>query len=142
MSSRINTYEDLRLEKRRLEALLKAQKELIRHDIDELKEEFAPMQKAVHFVSKLSTRDASNPILTGLSDMVIDLVVKKGLLARAGWLTRIAIPYLTKNFSSHFLAEYKDVLLAKLAEWLNKGSHKAHQNGQTDQPLAEEKNQA
>lgn len=142
MSSRISTYEDLRLEKRRLEALLKAQKELVRHDIDELKEEFAPIQKAVQFVSKLSTRDASNPILTGLSDMVIDLVVKKGLLARAGWLTRIAIPYLTKNFSSHFLAEYKDVLLAKLAEWFTKGSDNAHQNGQSDQPLAEEKNHA
>ena len=138
MSSTIRTYEDLRAEKYRLEALLKAQKELINADLQDLKEELEPVQKAIRFVGKLAKRDMNNPIITSLSDAAIDLVIKKGLLARAGWITRLALPFLTKNLSSHFLAENKDALIAKLASWFTKGTTHS-QNGQSHPAMAEER---
>ncbi|MCR6720019.1 MAG: hypothetical protein NVV59_06885 [Chitinophagaceae bacterium] len=138
MSSRINTYQDLIVEKHRLEALLKAQRELIRADVQELKQELAPVQNAIKFVGKLAKRDMSNPIMTSLSDTAIDLVLRKGLLARAGWLTKLAIPFVTKNLSSHFLSDNKEALFSKIVGWFTKGT-KHSQNGQADQPMAEER---
>ena len=143
MSSRIRTYQDLKAEKYRLEALLQAQRELIRADVQELKQELVPIQNAIKFVGKLARRDMSNPIMTSLSDAAIDLVVKKGLLARAGWITRLAVPFLTKNLSSNLLADNKDALIAKIASWFTKGTTHS-QNGHhddEDEPVAEERSE-
>jgi hypothetical protein len=50
-------------------------------------------------------------------------VVKKLLLGRAGWLTRLIVPYFMKNYSSHFLAEQKEKWLDKLAAWMNRNKN-------------------
>lgn len=143
MNRTIRTYDDLLREKQRLTALLQAQKELVRQDVQSIKQELAPVQKAIEWVGRLTTRDRNNVLLTGVSDFLVDVIVKKGLLGRAGWITRIAIPFVAKNLSSHLLAGYKDVLLAKLASWLNKnGTDTANakpSDGQADQPFAENK---
>lgn len=143
MNRTIRTYDDLLREKQRLTALLQAQKELVRQDVQSIKQELAPVQKAIEWVGRLTTRDRNNVLLTGVSDFLVDVIVKKGLLGRAGWITRIAIPFVAKNLSSHLLAGYKDVLLAKLASWLNKNGTDAANakpsDGQADQPFAENK---
>lgn len=149
MNRKIRTYDELRAEKRRLEELLTAQKALIRHDVAAIKEELRPIRKAMNVVSKLTSRDRSNYLLTSISDFAIDLVVKKGIMARAGWLSRLIIPYLTKNLSSHFVGGFKDQLMAKLAEWLAPDGKKGEEDGEeqehspqapADQPFAAEKN--
>lgn len=143
MNRTIRTYDDLLREKQRLTALLQAQKELVRQDVQSIKQELVPVKKAIEWVGRLTTRDRNNVLLTGVSDFLVDVIVKKGLLARAGWITRIAIPFVAKNLSSHLLAGYKDVLLAKLASWLSKnGTDTAddkYSDGQADQPFAENK---
>lgn len=143
MNRTIRTYDDLLREKQRLTALLQAQKELVRQDVQSIKQELAPVKKAIEWVGRLTTRDRNNVLLTGMSDFLVDVIVKKGLLGRAGWITRIAIPFVAKNLSSHLLAGYKDVLLAKLASWLSKNgtdtTHTKSSDGQADQPFAENK---
>jgi hypothetical protein len=49
-------------------------------------------------------------------DFSVDLFVRKILLARAGWFTKILIPYLIKNYSSHIISEQQR---AKLMEKIN-----------------------
>lgn len=143
MNRTIRTYDDLLREKQRLTALLQAQKELVRQDVQSIKQELAPVKKAIEWVGRLTTRDRNNVLLTGASDFLVDVIIKKGLLGRAGWITRIAIPFVAKNLSSHLLAGYKDVLLAKLASWLGKNgtdtTHTKAGDGQADQPFAENK---
>ena len=126
MNKRIPTYNDLLEEKQQLEVLLKAQKELIRYDVQQLKAEFQPAIKTFSLLGKIFTKDRSNALLTTGTDTVIDLLVKKVILGRAGWITRLIIPYFLKNVSSHVIADKKDGLLQKVFSWFRK-----NQNGKT-----------
>jgi len=135
MTKQIATYQDLLDEKERLQQLLKAQKELVRADFNEVKEEFAPVRSAFHMIGKFTTRDKSNPLLSGVAGTAIDLLVRRFLLARTGWLTKLAVPFLMKNFSSHVLGENKKPILKKLFSLFGK---KPHMNGKmkpADTPL-------
>lgn len=117
MTKKINTYGELLHREEQLEELLKAQKELLALDLQELKETLQPAAAAVSFVSKLTTRDKSNFLLNTGIDKLIDLVVKKLILGKAGWLTRLTVPFFLKNYSSHFIADHKDEWLEKLFAW-------------------------
>jgi hypothetical protein len=131
MTSTIKTYDDLLAEKQRLQALLHSQKQVIRQDIDELKQELLPVKTAINFVGKLTTQDHSNPLISGTFNTVIDLLMRKVVLARAGWFTKFIIPYFIKNFSSHVIDEKKDDILRKVFSLFKKkkkddNTHKAN----------------
>jgi hypothetical protein len=119
MSKQFKTYKELIEEKQNLEVLLKAQKELIRADVMELKAEIRPITNFISGVKKFVSRDKSEILLNIGSDIAVNTLIKKVLLGRAGWLTRVIIPYFMKNFTSNFLAEKKDQWLHKLAQWLH-----------------------
>lgn len=129
MTNRIQTYEDLLEEKQRLQLLLQTQKEVIRQDINEVKEQLAPVRTAISFVGKLTTKEPTNPLLQGTLDTIIDLVVRKLLLARAGWFTKFIIPFFLKNFSSHVIDEKKDLILQKLFSFFSKKKKPEGSNG-------------
>jgi hypothetical protein len=116
--TKIQTYEDLIKEKQQLEVLLQAQKELIRYDVSQLRQQFQPAVDTVSFLGKFIHKDKSNAIITGGANRVIDLVLKKLILARSGWLTRLIVPFLVKNYSSHLIHEKKEGLVNKLFSWI------------------------
>lgn len=135
MSKRFTSYEDLLKEKQQLEILLQAQKEVIRYDVEEIKLKLQPVREALEFIKKITTKDRSNLLLDLGSDIAINTLVKNFILSRAGWLTRIVIPFFLKNYSSHFLAEQKDKWLEKLKSWLG------HKNGKEHHEKEENKRQ-
>ena len=118
MANRIQTYEQLMEEKKRLETLIDAQKELIRYDFKDLKHELKPVGVVFSFLKSVTSRSGKNGVLNYGVDMIIDLVFKRMILAKAGWITRLAVPFLIKNFSSNKLAENKNTFLKKLRSWL------------------------
>ncbi|MFC0772181.1 hypothetical protein [Terrimonas alba] len=120
MTKPIRTYEDLMEEKERLNQLLAAQKELVRQDFIEIKEELAPVRSAISMVGKFATKDNRNFLLTTAADTVIELVVRRMVLAKAGWFTKLVVPFFMKNFSSHVIADNKDKILDKLSTWVGK----------------------
>lgn len=126
MTTKINTYEDLLQEKKRLQALLLVQKQVIRQDIEEIKEEFKPVRSAISAVSKVTTRDSGNWLMNFVGNKAIDLLVKKLILRKAGWLTRLAVPFFLKNVSSYIIAEHKDEILSKIFSWVGN----KNENGQ------------
>lgn len=135
MTKPIQTYEDLLAEKQRLKDLLKAQRELIRQDVREIKEELEPVRNAIGIAGKLFSRDGSNPLVSMGISRVIDLVMKKVLLSKAGWVTRLVVPFLMKNYSSHFVEENK----GKFFSWITSlFSKKKDKNGQPDEPEEED----
>jgi hypothetical protein len=107
-------------EKERLQLLLEVQKEIVNQDIAEIREQLKPVTSFLTFSGKLITRDGSNFALNAGAGTLIDLVVKKLLLSKAGWLTRRIVPFLLKNYSSHFISENKGALMEKLFSWIGK----------------------
>ena len=126
MNKQIKTYKDLLNEKQRLEVLVLAQKQVIHYDIQEMKEKLKPIANTIEVIKKFITRDKTNLLLTLGSDIAINTLVKNFILSRAGWLTKIVIPYFLKNYSSHFVAEQKDKWFDKLKSWLGYKNGKEH----------------
>ena len=120
MTKPIRTYNDLLEEKERLKLLLSAQKELVREDINQIKQELAPVKSAISMVGKFATKDNRNWILTTAADTIIDLVVRKMVLSKAGLITKLVVPFFMKNFSSHVIADNKNKIISKLSSWFSK----------------------
>ena len=119
MNKKIKTYNDLLNEKQQLEMLLHAQKELIVADIKELKHDLQPAVDAISFLGQITTRDNRELLVTGAANSLIDIVFKKIILSKTGWLSRLVVPFFVKNYSSHYIAEHKDEWLRKLFSWVS-----------------------
>ena len=130
MSKSIRSYKDLLEERQRLEVLLVEQRQILRDDVQELKAQLEPLKRVVEFIKKITTKDKTALLLTIGSDIVINSVVKRFILSRAGWFVRNVVPYFLKNYSSHFLAEQKDKWIQKLRAWLG---HKARKEYETEE---------
>lgn len=105
--SNIRTYEDLEMEEKRLQALLYSHKENIRESFAAVKEGLNPFKQAVHTIKKLFSRDKSNPLMKFGVDFSVDVFIRRLLLAKAGWFTKIVVPFFVRNYSSHFVNESK-----------------------------------
>lgn len=114
MKRKIRSYEDLEEEERLLEELLKTQKELIRLDIEVLKDQLKPAKVALQFFNKITTKDKSNFLLNEGANKMIDLVLNRFILARSGWITKFLVPIFLKNYSSHFIADNKANIVEKI----------------------------
>ncbi|MET0637175.1 MAG: hypothetical protein ABWZ25_14190 [Chitinophagaceae bacterium] len=130
MTKKISTYKDLVEEKERLETLLTYQKEVVRADFRGIKEEFEPVRAAIGVLKKFTRKDKSNPMVNLATGRLIDFVIRRVVFAKAGWLTKLALPFLAKNISTHVIADNKTVILGKIATWINKiRGHKVQRNG-------------
>ncbi|MBC7829223.1 MAG: hypothetical protein H7122_15850 [Chitinophagaceae bacterium] len=117
--NKIQTYNDLIEEKNRLEQLLSVQKGEISGSWVEMKKEFQPVNNIIGFFSKLTTRDKTNPLLNMGIDVAGDLLLRKIILAKTGWATRLVIPFLLKNYSSNVIAEKGKSVFQKVKHWFN-----------------------
>ena len=113
MSRTIKTYEDLLQEEQRLVQVLKSKEVLIREDVAGIGESLKPLGKVFSFLNRMATRDHTGPLANFGIDFGIDVLVRKILLARAGWFTKIFVPFLVKNYSSHIISEEHRTNLAK-----------------------------
>jgi hypothetical protein len=104
----------LEREEELLEELLQAQKELVQLDIQQLKVQLKPAHAALQLFSKITTADKHNPLLTQGANTAIDFILKKVVLARAGWITKILVPLVVKNYSSHYIADHKQDIVQKI----------------------------
>ncbi len=120
MTKRINSYEELMEEKARLKLLLDEQKGVLRQDFNLIKEEFTPVRNAISVIGKITTRDNSSWLLATAADTAIDIFVRKFILSKAGWVTRIILPFFMKNLSSHLIADNKDKIFNKIFSWFGK----------------------
>ena len=115
MNRTIKTYDDLRAEIVKTQNLLAAQREQVMTNWHELKQEFNPLSNVFGVVGKMVSPDKSNPLInTGLR-IASDLFIKGFVLSKAGWLTRLAVPFVMKNFSSHMIADKGTNFINKLS---------------------------
>ncbi|HEX7692363.1 MAG TPA: hypothetical protein VF408_08235 [Sediminibacterium sp.] len=111
----IRTYDDLVQEQRRLKLQLAGNEQALRQEFAEIKQKIKPVTKMIDFLGKITTRDKNNPLLnTGIA-VGVNLLVKKLLLRNAGWVSKLVMPFLVKNFLSHEAQEHP--------EWMRKLAH-------------------
>jgi len=121
MSKSIKSYEDLLQEEQRLLQSLKTQEVQIRKDMAGIQEGLQPVGKVFSFFQKMATRDHTGPLTNFGIDFGIDLLIRRLLLARAGWFTKIFVPFIFKNYSSHIINEEQRTKLAqKIQNLFNK----------------------
>ena len=101
MIRQINSYKELMEEKARLNALLVTQELQIKEDWQSIKEELKPAMLVGATLRKLFTRHAGLTAATLGINMLADGLVKKVILRKAGWLLRLVVPLLIKNYASH-----------------------------------------
>ena len=140
MTKQIRTYDDLLEEQARLKMLFGAQRELVRQDINEIKLELLPVRKAISVIGKFATRDNRAQLITSFADTMIDIGLRKLIFSKAGFLTKLVLPFIMKNFSSHVINDNKDKIISKLSSLFGR----KHENGKVPvfpedkKPLAEE----
>jgi|SRR5688500_10868874 len=129
MSQTIKTYTDLCEERERVKLLLEVHRQRVKDDWQELKHEFLPVKNAFGVVGKMTSSDKSNPLLNAGLKVASDLFLKNFVLAKAGWVTKLAVPFVVKNYSSHLLAEKGGRFLGKVVN-LFKGRRRPGYNSQ------------
>jgi len=112
--NRIQTYDDLLVEKDLLERQLVIQKEIIQQDIVALKEELRPAAQLVKFIGKITARDRSNSLLNLGVDVAGDVLLKNFVLAKSGWITKLILPYFVKNLGTNVLGKNGGGLIGTL----------------------------
>jgi hypothetical protein len=119
--SKIRTYKDLLLEEQRLQQVLKSQEIVIRQDLVSLKENLEPIKKVYDQVHKVFTRDNRVPVFNIGLELGIDMLLRRFILARAGWFAKTFVPYVVKNYASHIIGEEKrKAIIKKVEELFNK----------------------
>ncbi|MBO9203089.1 MULTISPECIES: hypothetical protein [Niastella] len=114
MNRQFKKYKELLEEKHQLEVLLQNKKEVVKADTIKLKLELKPIYEIAGHLNKFTARDKTSLILSLSSDLIADIIFKKIILARAGWLSKLILPYLLKNYSSNFLKEQKNKFFDRL----------------------------
>jgi hypothetical protein len=106
----IMTYEDLLQEKARLEVLIQNQKNIVRHDVDELRAEFRkeikPVVDTAKFFKKVivpSTRNQS--LVNAGANAAIDIALT-AFLGKSSFLVRAILPRIVKTYTSNFLQRF------------------------------------
>ena len=124
--SDIRTYSDLQEEKKRLEAVLCIQKEIIHHDLIELREEFKPVLKVLSMVGKITNRNGSNPLIAMGVNLVGEVFLGNLALTRGTKLVRLVVPFLAKKVSSYFQKNDRATIFQKLAGIWKKARSNGH----------------
>lgn len=101
----IKTYDDLLQEEQRLTVQMRSYKDLIKEDIAGLKQGLNPVKRSVKMVKGLFSRGDNGPLLNFGLNFGMDVVLRRMLLGRAGWVTKVMVPYLVKNYASHLITE-------------------------------------
>jgi len=107
--SRINNLEDLVLEKKRLESDLITYKSIISSEVQELKHKVEPISNVVSFFSSAKTKSPNNKLLQVGTNIGIDILLGQKLLSKAGWFTRLVLPYVLKKVSSKAIEKVHEI---------------------------------
>jgi hypothetical protein len=105
MTKKITSYKEMLEEEERLKVLLKAQEQQIQLDFQGIKEELRPVTNFANTAKKFFVRKGTQGLTLVAIKLLADGVVKNFVLKKAGWITRIVVPFFLKNYASNFANE-------------------------------------
>jgi hypothetical protein len=114
----IKSYEDLLLEKARLQAQLNVQKNELNERVRNVKEKLAPVGTILSAVGGITAMGAANPMLKTGVGIAVDMFLKKKLFKNSGLITGLVGSFLVRNVATKVVAGTAGALLGKLAKKL------------------------
>lgn len=116
---KVNTYSEMKEERKRL-LMRQAELELaIKSDFQELKEELDPG----HIIAKVTGKLIMNKgqdVLGFSAGALSSFIVKKILLRKSGFLTKIAAGFIARNYGANLFEEKKDIIFNWASSLLKK----------------------
>lgn len=106
--TRISNYEELRLEKNRLQQNLILQKSKIKNEIISIKEKLEPLLSIISFLGGFKNKDSKGSLLKMGAKAGVELLAHQTLLSKAGWLTKLVVPFLLKGISTKVIDKIKN----------------------------------
>jgi hypothetical protein len=107
--NKINNYEDLILERKKLESDLLHYKSIITSEVDVLKHKMEPLTDVVSFFSPSKKASQNNTLLQAGANIGIELLVRQKLLSKAGWFTKLVLPFILKKVSSKAIQKVQEI---------------------------------
>jgi hypothetical protein len=106
--SKINNYDDLVHEKKRLEADLDRYKEIMSDEVSIMKHKIEPYTNVVSLFSPTKNSN-NNTLLQAGTNLGIELFVRQKLLSKAGWFTKLVVPFLLKKISTAAIGSVQEI---------------------------------
>lgn len=97
--TRINNYEELIAERRRVESNIVEQRLILKAGLQEAKEKLEPFMYLLPILNIFKKKEPNHSVLNAATSVGIDLFVGQKL-AKAGWVTRLLVPMVLKGISS------------------------------------------
>jgi len=120
MGKSFKTYKQLIGEKEKLGQWIQTQKQLIRADVEELKWRVKPLSEIRSHITRFTFRNAISLFFVLNSDVIAKKSFQKIITASSGWLGKVLVPYVFKNYSPGFLAEQKKKIIKWFKLWFKK----------------------
>lgn len=98
--TKINNYKELVAERQRIEQELAVQKAQINEEIQEIKDKLKPVTGILSFFNTSKKQSLKSTAMQVGANIGIDVLLRNTLLGRAGWLSRLIVPFIAKKISS------------------------------------------
>ena len=97
--TRLNNYEELIAERKRVESHIVEQRLILKAGLQEAKEKLEPFMYLLPILNIFKKKEPNHSVLNAATSVGIDLFVGQKL-AKAGWVTRLLVPMVLKGISS------------------------------------------
>lgn len=121
--TKLETLDDVRAERARLKNQLELSRVKMHNNLTAIKTEFNPARQAVGALSDLLTTPKKGLLNVGVG-IGVDLILRRGLLARAGWLPRLVVPFIARNIATNLILKNRTSLLENALIWVKKKTEK------------------
>lgn len=123
MKIEIQNIDDLRAERARLKNQMELSKVHMKQEVKAIKTELNPVHQAVGLVGDLLTAPKKGLLNVGVG-IGVNTLLTRGLLARAGWLPRLVIPFIAQNLATNLIYKNRTSIVEKALLWVKKVTDK------------------
>lgn len=123
MKNNIRTIDDLRAERAKLHNQIQLSKISMRNEMTAIKEELNPARQAVGVLNDVLTSPQKGLLTLGIG-LGVDIVLRRTILARAGWLTKLVVPFLVRNAATNILQKNGKGIVEKSLVWIKNATEK------------------
>lgn len=105
---KISNYTELVAERTRIQQELAFQKAEIQEEIREIKDKLKPVTGLLSFFGTKKQSSFKSTAMQVGANIGIDVLLRNTLLGRAGWLSRLILPFVAKKISSKVIEKTVD----------------------------------
>ena len=123
MKTKIESLEDVRAERVRLKNQIELSRTHLKHEFGLIKRELNPIHQALGVVTDAFTTPRKGLLSLGVG-LGVDTVLKNVVLARAGWLPRLVVPFLVRNVATNYISKNKISVVEGMLGWVKKATQR------------------